>query len=177
VEPSFATTGMFTPSSTPPVTPTPAASSEAFIVSGSEAAAIVTVTRFIEATNVGDARSAGDLLANDVLVTDCDFAKGTVVEFNGKAESMGWLAARVADHERLEIGTIFNENAQFEPVVGVNFAKRSNDALARLGARSGIPFGTSKVVLTDDMRQIRTFALGPGGADPAVVLGVCSPRP
>jgi hypothetical protein len=176
-EPSFARPDTVTPSPAPHVTSTPAGSTEAFTVSGSEAAAIATVTRFIEALNAANARSAADLLTNDVLVSDCDFAKGTVVEFDGKSESMGWLAERIADHERLEIGTIFNENARFEPVVGVNFSTRSNDTLARLGVRAGMPFGTSKVVLADDMRQIRTLAFGPGGADPGVVQAVCSPGP
>jgi hypothetical protein len=177
VEPSFATPGMFSPSPAPPVAPTPPASSEAFTVSGSEAAAIATVTRFVDAINAGNARAAGDLLSNDVVASDCDFVNATVVFFDGKAEAMRWLAQRIADHERLEIGRIFNGNVRFEAVVGVDFSRRSNDTLAGLGAGAGIPFGTAKVVLTEDIRLIRGLALGPGGADPAVVLAVCSPGP
>jgi hypothetical protein len=177
VEPSFATPGGVTPSPAASATSTPGASSEAFAVTGSEAAAIAIVTRFVEAINTGNARAAGDLLSNDVVASDCDFVRATVAFFDGKAESMRWVAQRIADHERLEIGRIFNDNVRFEPVVGVDFSRRSNDTLAGLGAGAGIPFGTAKVVLTEDIRLIRGLGLGPGGADPGVILAMCSPGP
>jgi hypothetical protein len=175
--PSRATPSSVTLSQPPSARSSPDASSEAFAITGSEAAAIVIIARFIEAINTGNVPAAGALLTNDVVASDCDFVKSTVVLFDGKAESMRWIAERIADHERLEIGRIFNDNVRFEPVVGVDFSRRSNDTLARMGATAGIPFGTAKIVLTEDIRQIRGVGFGPGGADPGVILAICGPKP
>jgi hypothetical protein len=109
-------------------------------------------------------------------VSDCDYIHGTVVFFSGKPSVVQWLRARIADHDRLAVGSIFNENPVFTPVVGVEFANRSSDTLAHLGHPGGVvPFEIAKVVLTPDMTRIGGFALGPGGADPGTVAQACSP--
>jgi predicted lipid-binding transport protein (Tim44 family) len=157
-------------------TATPSPSSEAFRVNADEAAAISTVERFIQSINAGDVNGAATLVAQDAGVSDCDYIHRTVALFNGKPSVMQWLAARIAEHDQFAIGSIFNENDVFTPVVGVEFANRSNDTLTRLGSPSGVvPAEVAKVVLTPDMTQIRGFLFGPGGADPRTIAEVCGP--
>lgn len=157
-------------------TATPSPSSDAFRVNADEAAAISTVERFIQSINAGNVNGAAALIAQDAGVSDCDYIHRTVAVFNGKPSVMQWLAAHIADHDRFAIGSIFNENDVFTPVVGVEFANRSSDTLARLGSPGGVvPSGVAKVVLTPDMKQIRGFFLGPGGADPGTISEACGP--
>jgi hypothetical protein len=154
----------------------PSPSSDAFRVTADEAAAISTVERFIHSINAGDTTGAAALVAQDAEVSDCDYIQRTVVVFSGKPSVMQWLRARISDHDRLAVGSIFNENDVFTPVVGVEFANRSSDTLARLGFPAGVvPSLGAKVVLTPDMSQVRGFNLGPGGADPGTIASVCSP--
>jgi len=157
-------------------TAAPSPPSDAFRVSADEATAISTVERFIHSINAGDATGVASLVAPDAGASDCDYTHRTVVVFNGKPSVMQWLRARIADHDRLAIGSIFSENEVFTPVVGVEFANRSNDTLAHLGFPGGVvPLEIAKVVLTPDMSQVRGFALGPGGADPGTIANVCRP--
>ena len=159
-----------------PLPAAPSPSSEAFRVSGDEAAAISTVERFIESINAGDLGATTSLLAADVTGSDCDYAHGTVTVYNGGPSFNGWLRGLIADHDRFKVGHIYNENDAFTPVMGVEFAKRSGDLFTRLGYPGGVvPREDAKVVLTPDMAQIRAFALGPGGANPGTVADVCSP--
>ena len=154
----------------------PSPSGDAFRVTADEAAAISTVVRFIQSINAGDINGAEALVALDAGASDCDYIQRTVVVFSGRPSVTRWLQARIADHDRLTIGSVFNENEVFTPVVGIEFANRSSDTLARLGYPGGIvPSLVAKVVLTPDMTQVRGFALGPGGADPGTVATACSP--
>jgi hypothetical protein len=154
----------------------PSPSSEAFRVSGDEAAAISTVERFIESINAGDLGAATSLVAADATGSDCDYAHGAVTVFNGRPSVIGWLAGLIAGHDRFAIGHIYSESDAFTPVVGVEFANRSGDLLTRLGYPGGVvPSEDAKVILTSDMSRIRGFALGPGGADPGTIASVCSP--
>jgi hypothetical protein len=154
----------------------PSPSSDAFRVNADEAAAISTVERFIHSINAGDITGAEALVAQDAGVSDCDYVHRTVVVFSGKPSVMQWLRARIADHDRLAVGSIFNENDVFTPVVAVGFANRSSDTLAHLGSRGGVvPPVVAKVVLTPDMSQVRGFNLAPGGADPGTIAKACSP--
>lgn len=177
LSPTLLTTSTATPSpSTPATSAVPSPSTDAFRVTGDEAAAVSTVERFVQFINVGNSDAAAALLSEDAVASDCDFANHTVIQSTGEASVSRWLKDRIADHDRFTIGEIFNENAVFGPVVGVQFSNRSSDTLARLGAPHGIvPKEVAKVVLTSDMAQIRAFALGPGGADPGVISDVCSP--
>jgi hypothetical protein len=132
--------------------------------------------RFIQSINAGDFNGAATLVAQDAGVSDCDYIHRTVALFNGKPSVMQWLAARIAEHDQFAIGSIFNENDVFTPVVGVEFANRANDTLTRLGSPSRVvPAEVAKVVLTPDMTQIRGFLFGPGGADPRTIAEVCGP--
>jgi hypothetical protein len=175
--PSGATTSSPVPSqSAVAATASPSPSSDAFRVTADEAAAISTVERFIDAINAGDINGAEALVAQDAEGSDCDYIHRTVVVFIGKPSVMEWLIARIADHDRLAVGSIFNENEVFTPVVGVEFANHTSDTLAHLGYPGGIvPSLGAKVVLTQDMSQVRGFNLGPGGAVPGTIASACSP--
>jgi hypothetical protein len=154
----------------------PSPSNDAFRVNAEEAAAISTVERFIHSLNGGDVNGAEALVAQDAGVSDCDYIHRTVVVFSGKSSVIEWLRARIADHDRLVVSSIFNENEVFTAVVGVEFANRSSDTLAHLGSRGGVvPPVVAKVVLTPDMSLVRGFNLAPGGADPATIAKACSP--
>jgi hypothetical protein len=154
----------------------PSPSSDAFRVNADEAAAISTVERFIHSINAGDINGVQALVAQDAGGSDCDYIQRTVVVFIGKPSVMQWLRAHIADHDRLTVGSIFNANEVFTPVVGVEFANRSSDTLARLGFPGGVvPSLSAKVVLTPDMTQVGGFNLGPGGADPGTIASACSP--
>jgi hypothetical protein len=157
-------------------TPSPDPSGDAFRVTADEAAAISTVERFIHSINAGDINGAEALVALDAEGSDCDYIHRTVVVFNGKPSVMQWLRARIADHDRLAVGSIFNENDVFTPVVGIEFTNRSSDTLAHLGYPGGVvPSEIAKVVLTPDVSQVGGFNLAPGGADPGTIATVCSP--
>jgi hypothetical protein len=163
------------PSSGPPATVSaPSAPRDAFVVSADEAASISTVVRFIESINAGDIDAATTLVSEDANVSDCDYIHRAVREFKGKPSVVQWLVARIADHERLSIGSIFNANDVFDRAVGVDFANRSNDTLARLGSPGGlVPSMVAKVVVTQDLAHIGAFAFGPGGADPGTISSAC----
>ena len=157
-------------------TVSPSPSGDAFRVSADEAAAISTVERFIHSINAGDVNGAEALVAQDAEVSDCDYIHRTVVVLTGRASVMEWLRARIADHDRLAIGSIFNENEVFTPVVGVDLANRSSDTLARLGSPGGVvPLEVAKVVLDAGHDPDQGFALGPAGADPGTIATVCNP--
>jgi SnoaL-like domain/Neocarzinostatin family len=149
-----------------------------FTVFGASPASVALVVRFVDAFNAADLESAFALFADDANVSDCDFAAHTVVQAQGRDAIRAWLAARFADHDRLVIGSIFNHNPDSDRAVGVEFARRSSDTIARLGAPDGItPQVEAKVVLDASGRRVGAFANGPGGADPVVVAQACSVIP
>ncbi len=154
----------------------PSPSTEAFRVNGDEAVAISTVERFIQAINDGNLDAAIALVSADAAGSDCDYIRRKVTLFTGRPSVVLWIAGLIADHERFDIGHVSNANDVFTPVVGVEFANRSSDTLARLGFPGGVvPSLAAKVVLTPDMAQVRAFALGPGGADASTIADVCGP--
>lgn len=185
--PSVAPAAALAPSVRSP-TPRPAAPSavqgadapsppgDAFRVSAEEAAAVSTVERLISSINTGDAGAAEALVAQGAEGSDCDYARRAVVVLTGKPEVVRWLRARIVDHERLAVGSIFNESPIFTPVLGVEFARRSSDTLARLGFPGGVVPGTiAKVVLTPDLSQVSGLNLAPGGADASTIAQACTP--
>jgi hypothetical protein len=158
------------------VNASPSLTSDAFRVNADEVIAVSTVERFVHAINAGDIIGAEALVAPDVEGSDCDYSHRTVVVLDGRPNVIAWLRARVADHDHLAVGSIFNENAVFTRVVGIEFANRSSDTLARLGFPTGVtPATDAKVVLTPDLSQVAAFNLAPGGADPGTIASACSP--
>jgi hypothetical protein len=98
------------------------------------------------------------------VVSDCDYRKVEDVDFHGRIEITGWLRARMADHDHLMVGRIYDENPE-QPVgvVGVEYQRRTSDTLRALGFASGIrPKVATKVVFTPD-GHFQRFANGPFG--------------
>jgi hypothetical protein len=158
--------------------PSATAPDPSFTVSGAPPASVAVVVRFVDAFNAAKLDEAAALFSDDANVSDCDFTTHTVVEAQGRDAIRAWLAARFADHDQLVIGSVFNRNPDSDRAVGVEFAKRTSDTIARLGAPDGItPDVVAKVVLDASGERIGAFANGPGGAGPGVVLRECSVGP
>ena len=109
-----------------------------FTVTGPQAGTIALVVRFVTAFNDARFEDALALFAGDANVSDCDYASHAVVEAQGRAEIQSWLLGRMADHDRLVIGRIFNMNPDSDQAVGVDFALRSSDSIGTLGAPNGL---------------------------------------
>jgi hypothetical protein len=150
-----------------PVTPaptTPATTTEqapgVFSVSAAQAQEVAVVVPFLRASNAGRLRQALALLAADPNVSDCDYRAAEGVQFKGRAAVAGWLRQRSADHDRLQLARIFDQNPdQPVGVVGVEYQRRTSDTLRALGFRTGITPQTTKVVFTADHR-IQWFVSG-----------------
>jgi hypothetical protein len=155
-------------SPTPHQTPTPSAHTAApitFSVEAPQARFVATVIGFVDAFNAGDVQTASGFLAENVVGGDCDYGRGLLIEFRNRTEALVWLRGRAADHDRMAIGRIFNENpepASGSRVVGIEWAGRQSDTL---GSGMG-PHGTAKVVFSDDGRQIVAFANGAAPCKP-----------
>ena len=174
------------PSATPTPSPTPAASAspppppastDIFAVTGLQAEKVASVVRFVTAFNASRLDDASAVFADDAALNDCDYGSHEIIEARGSAEIRAWLVQRFADHDRLVVARIFNMNPDpnSNQVVGVDFALRSSDTIARLGAPGGMaPPVTAKVVFDPSGQRITMFANAPGGAPPGVVLNTCS---
>jgi hypothetical protein len=131
---------------------------------------VTTFMEFIRAYNAGQFERALALLDEKIGGSDCDYQKISVILFKGKSEAAEWLRQRLADHDRLEIRRISNENPDpttGRHVLGIEYSRRTNDTLAKLGFVKGIaPKLGTKVVLNTESTHITTFANGPGGGDP-----------
>lgn len=162
------------PASGPPATTAGVAPAErlagVFKVNAAQAREVAAVVEFLRAFNAGRHAEALGLLAAEPVVSDCDYRAGRGVEFHGRAAVAGWLRGRAADHDRLTLAGIFDENPdQPVGVVGVEYERRGSDTLRALGFPTGIvPAGATKVVFTADLR-IERFVNG-GSADQ------CRPR-
>jgi hypothetical protein len=153
----------------------PPGSGLTFTVTGSQAGAVALVVRFGAAFNAARMEEALALFAEDANVSDCDYASQTVFEAKGRAGIRSWLEGRMADHDRLVIGRIFNMNPDSDLAIGVEFALRSSDSIAALGAPNGlVPELAAKVVIDASGERMAAFANGPAGADPGDVRQLCS---
>ena len=164
--------------SLPPLRSQPSTSSSVtFTVTGTQANKVALVVRFVIAFDAARLDDASALFADEVdaNISDCDYATHVIVTAQGLPAIRAWLVRRFADHDRLVIARIFNMNPDSDQAVGVDFASRSSDTIARLGAPNGlVPKLGAKVVFDASGQRIGVFANAPGGADPAVVLNVCS---
>ena len=79
--------------------------------------------------------------------TDCDYRRRETRAYEHRAGVVRWLRQRFADHDRLTLGRILDENpGQLVGVVGVEFTRRTSDTLRRLGYTNGIvPQATMKL--------------------------------
>jgi hypothetical protein len=160
-----------------PVAASPSPSSDIFTVTGPEADKVALVVRFVTAFNAARLDDASALLTDDAGISDCDYVTHTVVLAQGKTAVRTWLGQRFADHDQLVIADIFNMNPDpnSNRGAGVDFARRTSDTIARLGAPHGLVQDLgAKVVIDESGQKIRGFAMGPFGADPGIVLRTCS---
>jgi hypothetical protein len=135
-----------------------------FSLSAAQARQVAVVVAFLDAYDAGRLSAALAAFAPDAVVSDCDYRAVENVNFHGRGEIAGWLRARMADHDRLIVARIYDENPE-QPVgvVGVEYQRRTSDTLRALGFAAGIrPKGATKVVFTADDR-IQRFANGPFG--------------
>jgi hypothetical protein len=121
---------------------------------------------FLHAYNAGQADRALALFASAPAVSDCDYQAVRTVSFVGRSRVASWLRARIAGHDRLRLGRVWNENPDDQPVVAVDYDRRTSDRLRALGFPNGIrPALATKVTFTAEHRILR-FANGPyGGSD------------
>ena len=133
----------------------------------SDAPRVALAERFIDAFNRGDSAALLALLIDDPAVSDCDYMAAADVEFRGRDEVSGWLAARIADHDHLTVERIENGNPDTSSAaIGVTFARRTSNSLRGSGFTKGIrPKSSAKIrfVGVGDGLRIETFANGPGG--------------
>jgi hypothetical protein len=124
------------------------------------------VAAMLDAYNAGRLDDVLALLDDGVTWSDCDYRAGAAVGFAGKAEVADWLRQRLAERDRLEVGTI--EGSSGNPPVGaVNYRRRTSDSLRALGFPDGIaPKIGTKVALTSGGDRIDVFANGPLGGSP-----------
>jgi len=146
-----------------------------FSLTAAQAQEVSTTIRYLAAFNGRRLRDARALLSSNVAISDCDYTRVHVQEFHGLAAATGWLRRRFADRDRLVLSRIYNENAD-DPTgsVGLEFARRTNLTLRKLGYASGIvPKGATKVLFTSGSIRIRALSLGPVGGS----ADLCRPGP
>ena len=116
--------------------------------------------RFVDAYNAGRLDDAMALVDDTIVGSDCDYRTISAFSERGAAEFRGWLAARIADRDRL-LGATIESSAD---ALAVSFRERWSDTLRGLGYPNGIaPKLAAKVAVFDG--RIRAFAFGPLGGD------------
>jgi hypothetical protein len=134
-----------------------------------QAREVSAVVRFVDAFNALRPAEAAALLAKDVVLSDCDYRRARAVEARGRRAAERWLRERSADHDRLVVGRIANENPE-QPtgVLEIAYGRRTSDTLRALGFPAGVvPRLRTKVVLTPaGPPRIAAFANGPVGGSP-----------
>jgi hypothetical protein len=81
-------------------------------------------------------REAGQ---SPITASDCDYRRKRTEVYALRAGFVRWLKRRFLEHDRLTIRRIFDQNpVQPVGVVGVEYARRTNDTLRKLGFRNGI---------------------------------------
>jgi len=140
-----------------------------FSVTRQQAAEVVMVARFVDAFDAGRVNEAMALLGEEFGGSDCDYRHVAVVSFSGRQPTQDWLRPRAADHDRLDIREVYNLNPdQPGGVVGVQWARRSSDALRALRFREGIVPQLDAKVVFDRSDRIRSFANGPEGGSASI---------
>lgn len=122
-----------------------------------------TLATFEDAYSAGNLDAALAVLAADVVMNDCDYTTGQVVDVQGKEGAARLLQAKLADRDRRQAGRVYNESGQ-PGVVGVVWASRVSDSLSSGGFASGIRQQLPAKVVFTEGGLIRTFAnAGSGG--------------
>lgn len=130
-----------------------------------QAQEVAVLVEFFRAYNAGQVATALALFGPTWLWSDCDYRRGHVIVGKGIDSLKRWLLQRKADHDRLEIGSIYVGTLQ-EEALGASFRRRTNDTLRALGKSRGIvPAIAAKVIFGDVSGAVRItgFANGPYG--------------
>jgi len=130
-----------------------------------QAQEVAVLVEFFRAYNAGQMATALALFGPTWLWSDCDYRVGHVIVGKGIDSLKRWLLQRKADHDRLEIGSIYVGTLQ-EEALGASFRRRTSDTLRALGKSRGIvPAGAAKVSFGDVSGALRMlkFANGPYG--------------
>jgi hypothetical protein len=148
-----------------------------FSVNGAQAHQVAAVVNFVAAYNSGRPDDALALLSERVSVSDCDYRKAVAVSYQGRSETERWLRERIADHDQLQLQSIWNQNPK-DLAVGVVWSRRISDILKSLGFKSGItPQLGTKVVFDATTGRITGFANGPSGGDQRLCRPGIADRP
>ncbi len=118
-----------------------------FKVTAAQASEIAAITGFLRAYNSRNLSAAlryfyfpkklGQFEGDGA--TDCDYRRQTTKVYEHRPGVVRWLKQRFADHDRLTLAWIADQNpAQPIGVVGVKYARRVSDTLRKLGFRKGI---------------------------------------
>ena len=122
-----------------------------------------TLAMFNDAYAAGNLDAVLAVLAPDVVMNDCDYTTGQVVDVQGKEGAARLLQAKVADRDRRQVGRVYNESGQPD-VVGVVWISRVSDSLHSRGFASGIRQQLRAKVVFTEGGLIRAFAnAGSGG--------------
>lgn len=146
-----------------------------FALTATQAEEVSAVVEFTRASNAQRLSESLAFFAPGASVSDCDYRRVRGVQFRGRRGIARWLRGRFADHDRLTIEEISDENRR-EPigVALVEYSKRTNDTLSALGFPDGvIPTVAAKVVFGIGYKvgrpiRLKAFALGPGEGDSSI---------
>jgi hypothetical protein len=116
-----------------------------FSVTRLQAAEVATVVGFLRAYNSADLKGALGYFRTKpdpqttLLAGDCDYRRHKTQVYLFRKGLVRWLKQRFADHDRLTLGSIRDENSQVPVgVVVVEYARRTSDTLRKLGFPHGI---------------------------------------
>lgn len=106
----------------------------------------------ISAYNAGHLQTALSQFSRTQAVgfSDCDYATQQLVDGQGIVQIAAWLRQNIADHDRLIVVQVLNQNPdQSLGVLGVSFSKRSSNSIARAGRTNGMTLTASAKVKFD----------------------------
>jgi hypothetical protein len=146
-----------------------------FSVSRAQAEEVAAVAGFIRSYNQRDLKGALSYFVtrrlpgqSSITATDCDYRGKKTDVYALRSGLVRWLRGRFADHDRLTLGRIFDQNpSQPVGVVGVEYVRRTSDTLQKLGYPNGIvPQVGQKLVFRFErgVPKFLTFALASTGA-------------
>jgi hypothetical protein len=123
---------------------------------------VATAAALVNSFNLGLEAETLALIDDRIAsIADCDYRAGVVRVYDGKQGVAAWLRERLADHDQITIGTVYNHGGGSN-VLGVDWGHRSSDTLRSLGLAAGINPGTgAKLQYSIEGTRLMTFMLSP----------------
>lgn len=111
-----------------------------------QAEEVAALVGFLHAYNRADLKAALSYFTTKrvsgqtaITATDCDYRRQKTQIYVFREGLVRWLKQRFADHDRLTLGRVYDENsAQPVAVVLVEYARRTSGTLKKLGYPKGI---------------------------------------